>query len=230
MDGYTELMRNIVLASLLSSFVLTSTAYATNEDKFYVKMGIGLNQIHPIHFQTNDVNGKIKLITRFPLIQIGIGHNLEDSIRTELVLVHYFLFVSDEISTNAHNDVFKLNYKTKINAAMLNWYKDIHNFSSITPFISGGIGVSFLQDNSTGIGTNVESGISEIVTPMCSQKVYRFAYKLSAGVDINLNNKSTLGLSYNYIYLGRNKPRIVETMIEREYRVHNLTANIRFNF
>lgn len=222
-------MRNIII-TILSSLLLTSTTYATNEDKFYVKMGVGLNQISPIHFQTNDLNGKIKLASRFPLIQVGTGYDLTESIRTELSLDHYFLLLSDEVSTNASGDAFKINYKTKISAAMLNGYKDITNFGIFTPFIGGGIGVSFLQDKATGIGTNTESGISEIIIPMYSQKVYRFAYKLTAGVDIDLTDNSTIELSYNYLNLGRNKPRMLESMIARDYLVHNLTTSVRFNF
>lgn len=219
-------MYKYIILILLTS----STAYATNGEKFYVKMGVGLNQISPIHFQTNDLNGKIKLASRFPLIQVGTGYDLTESIRTELSLDHYFLFLSDEVSTNASGDAFKLNYKTKISAAMLNGYKDITNFSIFTPFIGGGIGVSFLQDKATGIGTNTESGISEIIIPMYSQKVYRFAYKLTAGVDIDLTDNSTIELSYNYLNLGRNKPRMLESMIARDYLVHNLTTSVRFNF
>lgn len=209
----------------------SSTALASiNTEKFYVKMGVGLNQISPIHFQTNDLNGKIKLASRFPLIQVGTGYDLTESIRTELSLDHYFLFLSDEVSTNTSGDAFKLNYKTKISAALLNGYKDITNFGIFTPFIGGGIGVSFLQDKATGIGTNTESGISEIIIPMYSQKVYRFAYKLTAGVDIDLTDNSTIELSYNYLNLGRNKPRMLESMIARDYLVHNLTTSVRFNF
>jgi opacity protein-like surface antigen len=219
-------MYKYIILILLTS----STAYATNGEKFYVKMGVGLNQISPIHFQTNDLNGKIKLASRFPLIQVGTGYDLTESIRTELSLDHYFLFLSDEVSTNASGDAFKLNYKTKISAAMLNGYKDITNLGIFTPFIGGGIGVSFLQDKATGIGTNTESGISEIIIPMYSQKVYRFAYKLTAGVDIDLTDNSTIELSYNYLNLGRNKPRMLESMIARDYLVHNLTTSVRFNF
>lgn len=219
-------MYKYIILILLTS----STAYATNGEKFYVKMGVGLNQISPIHFQTNDLNGKIKLASRFPLIQVGTGYDLTESIRTELSLDHYFLFLSDEVSTNASGDAFKLNYKTKISAAMLNGYKDITNLGIFTPFIGGGIGVSFLQDKATGIGTNTESGISEIIIPMYSQKVYRFVYKLTAGVDIDLTDNSTIELSYNYLNLGRNKPRMLESMIARDYLVHNLTTSVRFNF
>jgi len=208
----------------------SSTALAgSNTEKFYVKMGVGLNQISPIHFQTNDLNGKIKLASRFPLIQVGAGYDLTESIRTELSLDHYFLFLSDEISTNPSGDIFKLNYKTKISAAMFNGYKDITNFGIFTPFIGGGIGVSLLQDKATGIGTNTESGISEIITPRFNQKAYRFAYKLTAGTDIQLTENTTFELSYNYLNLGRNKPRMSEGLIARDYLVHNLTASIRFN-
>ena len=126
---------------ILLSLLVTSNASAFDISDSYLKLGTGLNQINPIVIQTNDLNGKIKLSNKFPLIEAGIGSQLTDSIRTELVFDHYFLFCSEENSKNTVGDVFKVNYKTKISALMLNGYKNIITYGIFTPFVGGGIGV-----------------------------------------------------------------------------------------
>ena len=217
---------------ILGSCLIASTAYAS-ENNLHAKIGTGLNQINPIVIQTNNLNGKIKLANKFPLVEAGIGYQLTDSIRTELVFDHYFLFFSEENSSNAFDDTFKVSYKTKISALMFNGYKNIITAGIFTPFIGGGVGISFLQDKATGSGKNSTNEVFEILDPVSSQQVHRFAYKLTAGIDVKLTDNSTLDLSYNYLNLGRNKPRILSgqnNMIARDYLLHNLTASIRFNF
>lgn len=218
---------------ILSSCLIVSTALASENNNLYAKVGTGLNQINPIVIQTNDLNGKIKLSNKFPLVEAGLGFQLTDSIRTELVFDHYFLFCSEENSSNIFGDTFKVNYKTKISSLMFNGYKDIITTGTFTPFVGGGIGISFLHDKATGSGKNSANEVFELLDPVSSQQVHRFAYKITAGVDVKLTDNSTLDLSYNYLNLGRNRPRVLEginNMIARDYLVHNLTASVRFNF
>ena len=73
---------------ILSSCLIVSTALASENNNLYAKVGTGLNQINPIVIQTNDLNGKIKLSNKFPLVEAGLGFQLTDSIRTELVFDH----------------------------------------------------------------------------------------------------------------------------------------------
>lgn len=110
---------------ILSSCLIVSTALASENNNLYAKIGTGLNQINPIAIQTNDLSGKVKLANKFPLVEAGLGSQLTDSIRTEIVFDHYFLFFSEENSNNKFGDTFKVSYKTKISALMLNGYKNI---------------------------------------------------------------------------------------------------------
>lgn len=218
---------------ILSSCLIVSTALASENNNLYAKVGTGLNQINPIVIQTNDLNGKIKLSNKFPLVEAGLGFQLTDSIRTELVFDHYFLFCSEENSSNTFGDAFKVSYKTKISGLMFNGYKDIITTGIFTPFVGGGIGISFLHDKATGSGKNSANEVFELLDPVSSQQVHRFAYKITAGVDVKLTDNSTLDLSYNYLNLGRNRPRTLSgqnNMVSRDYLVHNLTASVRFNF
>ena len=199
---------------IITSFLFVSSALAF-EYKPYVKFGGGLNQISPVHIQTTESTGKIKLSHKFPLIEIGAGLQLTDTIRTELVYDHYFLFLSKEESKNIYGDEFSVDYKTKINTLTVNTYKDIIVFNNVTPFIGGGIGISFLQDSASGYGTT------------------RLTYKLTTGVAIKLTDSYHLDIVYNYINLGTNKPKLnngITNVTKRDYLVHNLTTSLRFNF
>lgn len=169
---------------ILSSCLIVSTALASENNNLYAKVGTGLNQINPIVIQTNDLNGKIKLSNKFPLVEAGLGFQLTDSIRTELVFDHYFLFCSEENSSNTFGDAFKVSYKTKISGLMFNGYKDIITAGIFTPFVGGGIGISFLHDKATGSGKNSANEVFELLDPVSSQQVHRFAYKITAGVDL----------------------------------------------
>ena len=217
---------------ILSSLLLVSTALASNMD-LYSKIGTGINTIVPLKIQTNDINGKIKLEHKFPLIEFGGGMYLSDSIRSEVLFDHYFMFHSKEVSTNTIGDKFEIDYKTKISTLMFNTYKNIITVDRFTPFIGGGVGVSFLHDKASGVGYNLGHGIVAILDSTSSQAVTRFSYKLTAGVDIKLNENTVLDISYNYLNLGCNRPRILEgvnNMEARDYLVHNLVISARFNF
>ena len=90
-----------------------------------------------------------------------------------------------------------------------------------------------LHDNATGSGKNNINNVFELLDSVSSQQVHRFAYKLTAGIDIKLTDYSTLDLSYNYLNLGRNRPRVFgdqNNMFAREYLLHNVTASIRVKF
>jgi opacity protein-like surface antigen len=245
---------------ILLSLLVTSNASAFVICDPYLKLGVGLSQISPVaintaapppppppppllsvgrgpqladSIQTNNLNGKIKLARRFPLVEVGLGYQLTDSIRTEIVFDHYFLFYSKENSSNTSGDVFKVIYETKSSALMLNAHKDIITYGIFTPFVGGGIGVSFLRDTATGTGKNSANDVFEILDPVSSQQLHRFAYKFTAGIDIKLTDNSTLDLSYNYLNLGRNGSGILDNiynMPAREYLLHNLTASIRIKF
>lgn len=215
---------------IIASFLFVSSALAFEYEP-YVKFGGGLNQISPVHIRTTESTGKIKLSHKFPLIEIGAGLQLTDTIRTELVYDHYFLFLSKEESKNIYGDEFSVDYKTKINTLTVNTYKDIIVFNNITPFIGGGIGISFLQDSASGYGTNEFS--TEKLENSFSKRTNRLTYKLTTGVAIKLTDSYHLDIVYNYINLGTNKPKLnngITNVTKRDYLVHNLTTSLRFNF
>ena len=124
------------LPLILATQLLASTAIAENE--LYLKGALGLNSIHMTKFSNHDFEGKVKLGDNFPLIEVGIGYKLNESIRAELALDYYFLFRTNETSNNTNHDVFNINSKTKANALMVNIYKDIATIGRVVPFIGEG--------------------------------------------------------------------------------------------
>lgn len=215
---------------ILIVILLISSALGADKSQIYLKLGTGANRIVPVKIQNDQYNGKIKLDNAFPLLSVGIGSQLTEDLRAELVFDYYFMFNSNEVSTNTDNEVYKVNYKTKINTIMLNTYKDIVQFGRFTPFIGGGIGINSLKDKATGNVHFQEYNIA--LEPASSKRVHKFVYKLTVGIDIKLYNNINAELSYNYFNLGKNRPRVidgVDSIVRRNYRVHNITASIRLS-
>jgi opacity protein-like surface antigen len=215
---------------ILLLFLTFVPSIALPENTFYLKGGIGLNNIKTIKFSNHDFEGKVKLSDSFPLIECGIGYKFDNGIRLEAVFDYYFLFRTTEISTNPNYDIFKISTKSKADSLMFNVYKDIVTIGKFTPFVGGGIGVAHLKECATGYAVSPEDNV---IYPLAtiSKKRVQFAYKLTVGTDIKLSNKITGEISYNYFNLGSNKRKIIggiQNIGNRTYEIHNLTLGMRF--
>ena len=113
---------------------------------------------------------------------------------------------------------------------MLNGYKDIVTIKGFTPFIGGGIGVSTLNEKATGYVVTEEDQLHIPLESTKSNSVRRISYKLTVGTHFKLDDNVTMEVSYNYINLGRNKPRVIEginNVQSRNYAVHNMLLGLR---
>ena len=113
-------MKKYLLTLTSIAFVSTATA----QSDFYLKGGVGLNNIKTVKFSNHDFEGRVKLSDSFPLIEAGIGYKFDNGIRIESVIDYYFLFRTSEISRNPNQDIFKISGKTKADSLMFNIYKD----------------------------------------------------------------------------------------------------------
>ena len=221
------LLHSLVLFSLFTPY----KSFAEETTGLYLKGATGLNYINPFRIRDNEQVGKIKASHTFPLIEVGLGYQFEDGIRLEAVFDYYFLFHSKECSKNiVTGDVFNIFSKNKVNALMLNGYKDIVTIKGFTPFIGGGIGVSTLNEKATGYVVTEEDQLHIPLESTKSNLVHRVSYKLTAGTHFKLADNVTMEVSYNYINLGRNKPRIIEginNVQSRNYAVHNMLLGLR---
>lgn len=214
-----------IIPFILATSFLVSSALATKENNFYLKGGVGLNHINTVRFSNHAFDSKIKPTANFPLIELGGGYYLNESIRTELV-THYFIFHTDETSTDSNNDIYKISSKTKANTLMLNVYKDVLSVGHFTPFVGGGIGIATLKESASGYAISQGDNVYYSLNNIDSKTVNHFAYKLTVGTDVQLSNNVTGEISYNYFNLGNNKSQIIGGI--RNYGIHNITLGMRF--
>lgn len=220
-------MKKYILVFATISLVSTATA----ENGFYLKGGVGLNNIKTTKFSNHDFEGKVKLSDSFPLIEAGIGYKFDNGIRIEKIIDYYFLFRTSEISKNLNQDIFKISTKTKADSLMFNIYKDIVTIGKFTPFVGGGIGIAYLKESASGYAISQDDNVNYPLE-VISKKRYHFAYKLTVGSDINLSDTITGEISYNYFNLGNNKRKIIggiRNIGNRSYEVHNITLGLKLS-
>ena len=221
---FKKLIKLIAATSLLFSELVLA------DNKYYIKAGIGINHIHTVKFSNHDFEGKIRLANSFPLIEGGIGCKLTDSIRAEILFDYYFLFHTAETSYNSNKDIFKILVTTKADSLMLNVYKDVLKLGKITPFIGGGVGITTLKEVGKGFALSAEDRVFVPLAKSQKKTFYKFAYKLTAGLDMKISETATAEISYNYFNLGNNKSRNIgglKNIGNRNYGVHNITAGLR---
>ena len=218
-------MKKYILVLAAISFVSSATA----QNGFYLKGGVGLNNIKTAKFSNHDFEGKIKLSDSFPLIESGIGCQFDNGIRIEAVFDYYFLFRTLETSINPELDIFKISSKTKADSLMVNIYKDITTIGNFTSFVGGGIGLAHLKESASGYAISNEDNVIYTLESLNKQR-NQFSYKLSIGFDIKLNDRIKGEASYNYFNLGNNKKKViggVKNIGNRIYEIHNITLGLR---
>jgi opacity protein-like surface antigen len=218
------------IKSVVIFYLLFSLFNVYADGSFYLKGGVGLNNIKTTKFSNHDFDGKVKLSNSFPLIEAGIGYKFDNGIRLESVIDYYFLFRTSEISRNPNQDIFKISAKTKADSLMFNIYKDIVTIGNFIPFVGGGIGIGHLKES---VGGESISRADNVIYPLekVSKKRNQFAYKLTIGSDIKFSNTITGEISYNYFNLGGNKRKIIggiKNIGNRTYEIHNITLGMRF--
>ena len=120
------------------------------DNTWYVKGGLGLNTVSPIKIRDDEYKGKIKVVNYFPLIEAGVGYCFSDGVRLEAGVDYYFTFRSKERSFNNEGNQYAINTNTKGHALFINAYKDITTFKGFTPFVGGGVGLSYLHEKAKG--------------------------------------------------------------------------------
>lgn len=211
-------------------FALAMTTSAFANDKVYVKGGIGINTISTSKFSNHDFDGKVTLKQAFPLVELGVGYYFTDTIRAEAVIDYYFLFRTRENSFDKDKDSCSILSKTKANAYMLNIYKDVFTYKSITPFVGAGIGLATLKEQASG-HVLIARTQHDLNLPTSKKIHKKLAYKITAGADIKFDNSPLVAeVSYNYFNLGKHKNKSVggiNNVKNRNYAIHNITLGIR---
>lgn len=214
--------------TILASFLFINSTYAGALDKadYYFKGAVGLNHIYDNKFSNHDFIGKVKLVDKFPLVELGIGINLPCEMRAEIVGDYYFVFKTKENATHYSNNRLTVNSKTKIDSVLVNVYKNIITYKNITHYVGGGIGVSQIKETAY---VDINNGL---ILPPEKRKFNKLAYKLTTGIEFPVAGHIKGDISYNYFNLGSNKIKnlgSISNIGNRNYTIHNVTIGLRFD-
>ena len=214
----------------LLMIILMINGVANADNNAYLKASIGMNHIPKQKIKDNRLEGSLKLRQSFPVIGIGIGYEFDDLLRIETVFDYYFLFTQLEKS-RIDTHTFNINLNTKISDLMVNVIKEVKLSNKSNIFIGGGVGVSSIQDEATGY-SHAQNSEYEILQPVHGKHVYRFAYKITTGIDYQLREGVKGEIAYNFYNLGKNKSiKIdnIDNIKNRRFLIHNLTLGLRFD-
>ena len=125
----------------------------------------------------------------------AIGYNWMDMdlpIRTELEYAYNGDFKYEYADGNAtvDNDI-------TIQTLMVNVYWDFYNDTAFTPYINGGVGAAFIEEDYDGEGVSAGDTLSDD-----SSTTTNFAFNVGAGVGWSLTDSVILDLAYRYEYFG----------------------------
>lgn len=219
-------MKKIKILGIIVVLMFNFTAYAGN---FYLKSTLGLNHISKNKFQNNIITSEIKLKSPFPVIGLGIGYNFDTLIRVETVFDYYFLVTQLEKS-RVSNNKFDIVLEAKISDLMLNIIKEKKLSETTNIFIGGGIGISFIKDNARGYG-DCQDIEYQLLQKVHGKNIYRFAYKVTTGIDYQLQKGIRGEIAYNFYNLGKNNPwesDNISNPSKRKFLIHNITMGLRF--
>ncbi len=113
-------------------------------------------------------------------------------------------------------------------SVMFNSFVDLHNSSSVTPYLGGGIGFADLYLSDTR-GTNPITSTKTLLYGEADKTI--FAYQFGAGVGIALNHQVSLDIGYRYFATEQadfDSSKDIATSMKLES--HNATIGVRFKF
>lgn len=198
--------KNILIVSSCAMLLSISTIAHSAEGP-YVSGNLGI--AIPIDFDATDSTGTSNIESDNGLaIGVAAGYDFGNNMRAEGEIAYQkndlAKATAGGVSNNITGDMSSL-------ALLLNGYYDFKNESSLTPFISAGLGAVKVETNDT---TNDDNDTV-------------FAYQFSAGAGYALSEKVTLDVKYRYLRAA--EADLGGSTIEG-YSSHNLYAGVRVAF
>ena len=228
---------------LITLLTLSTSLFADDASKFYATIQAGLSKTistgdMPIIDQVGGLgNGKSNDLGSGGVVGIGVGRYFNNNIRGEMSLSYRDGHQLDTPDTIWPSYIYKADLKSV--SMFLSGYYDFNSINlsgkSLTPYIGGGIG---LARNDMGVTTVSVSG--ENFTSIEGKNVTEFAWKLGAGANLNLTEKCSLDLNYQFVDLGKFKSGTLlsnsmfgtdmQKPFEGNYRTNELTIGLRYKF
>jgi opacity protein-like surface antigen len=217
-------MNKIFLASVIIFLSLIGNAHSSDKKQFYVKGDLGLSI--PTSLANNDDYAH-KRPKNALLIGLGAGYEINNYLSFDGTFYHF----GNHKFNHTINGVLRTQ-NIKANAVFLDCNLDIYHFSSFSPFISLGGGVSH-NDASDYIAVDN--------TKIYGKVIDQFAWNIGAGIKNKLSDQFSLALSYKYFDLGN-----IETMsqgvilpgvqvedfgvVKSRFKTQSVMLGIKYNF
>lgn len=171
-----------------------------------------------------------------PIADIGIGYRFNKHIRSDITVGYngsYHLDSFSAINPNSGNTISTGKTDYDSTAVMANLYYDIAKLNRFTPYIGGGLGVSFTSVNAPSLlvnGSAVGTGKSTSSTDL--------GWRLALGTGVEISKNITLDIGYRFAYLGSLKqdndysPYGENAIyhITGNFFAHELQAGLRYRF
>jgi len=227
------------LYALTASALLASTALADGsgskksfffrDNESYLRVDIGKSYANKVNDGENYTHNKLH--NPHILYNLGVGKYFDKGWRGDVSFSDRRYKIGDSTVINS----FTYNHHQKITsqALMLNGYYDFKNFTSFTPYLNAGIGMS---RNKAGSLVSADTTGSTSLT-YGSHTIHDFAWQLGAGAFMEINKNINLDLSYKYINLGDLKTRNgvsnngdIAPSAHGKLRTHEWMIGMRYNF
>ena len=239
-------MKKMLLAAAASAAILTSNAFAMN-DQFYLKVEGGASILNKVK-KTGIINGvttsaKLKSNTS-GIFGAGVGFYVMDNFRSELT---FDMLVNPRLKKNINvpattvtpgtvvAGTVNLKHKANIGSLLLSGYVDFYEANGFKLYAGAGIGAAQVREKITlgytpSTGSTLPAGSVTVKT----KRAYNFAYQVGAGASAVVADGVSVELGYSWRDYGKTKSAPVitgatQTVGKTHYRGHNVIAGLRFD-
>lgn len=214
-----------ILTGMVSVIAYGAPAYAGDAgtaEGAYLMVNTGFSQSRDAGEDLNDdVNNTI-------IVGIGVGYKFGNALRADIGLgyrpnysvEHAEPF--DGYTETADGDVSAL-------TGLASLYYDVDTSSRVTPYVGGGIGFSRNKISNLAIGYETEEG--SLTVPVPNETSTSFAWHLSTGIGVSLDENTVADLGYRYIDLGKVESGEIDGVAYGgDLRAHEAQIGLRYHF
>lgn len=202
----------------------------SNACNFYLKGNVGGLALNNLKMKDEQTTSKAKS-KNSAFFGVGVGYYFLDNLRTDLSFEHHLAPIfKGSLSTEEFEGTYKIK-GTVLDTLMLSGYVDlIPNPSVANIFIGGGVGVAKLKEKTSISGLDKEINSPSSIK-ISTKTGYNFAYSLTAGVSLPINERVHTELAYSWKDFGKTKPKMDEDgdqmSPKNRYRGHNVSLGFR---
>lgn len=224
-------MKKLLLAAATSAAILSSTAFAAEENTFYLKLNAGANKMDRIKVKTLESKASTKLKSKMtPVLDLGAGYYIMDNVRADLTLGVVFN-PEQKKSVTDNSEKFTVKSKANIMALMVNGYVDLFDVSVAKIFAGAGAGVARAKEKLSVSGKDHNDTDQKISYP--SSNKTNFAYQLTIGASTEIAPGVNAEIAYKWMDYGKSKFKKLKdsttTIKGHKFKGHQVLAGVRFD-